>query len=140
LRILRTEVKRRRLDPAHARSGSPAITPDLDDLMTVSELSADILYLMASRIEASRTVEQIVYRETELDEVWRIADLALARSRARVGERRGAAPSGIAEVAALVHAAHDLIGDTEDIAAAAAELRKAAVLAASIPALAHKAG
>jgi hypothetical protein len=136
LRILRTEVKRRRLDPAHARSGSPAITPELDDLMTVSELSADILELMASRIEASRTVEQIVYRETELDEVWRVADLAVAQARAKIGERRNAAPSRIAEVADLVHFAHDLIGDDEDIVAAAAVLRKAAALAAAIPALA----
>jgi hypothetical protein len=114
-----------------------AITLDLDDLMTVSDLSANILRTMASRIEASRTVEQIVYRETELDEVWRIADLAVARARARAGERYDAAPSPIAEVAALVHSAHDLIGDDEDIVAAAAELRKAAVLVASIPAFAE---
>jgi hypothetical protein len=101
--------------------------------MTVSDLSADVLRLMASRIEASRTVEQIIYRETELDEIWRLADLAVAGARGRAGQDAPAILQ-LARIATLVHAAHDAIGQSEDAAAAARALREAAMIAADMPA------
>jgi hypothetical protein len=110
--------------------GSPyASAPTLDDLMTVSEMSPDTLRLMAARIEASRTPGHIVYRETELDEVWRLAEMALSQARHRGQKDRAKYVGALAE---LVHAAHDLIGEKEDPVAAAAALRKAALIAASI--------
>ncbi len=98
--------------------------------MTVSDLSPDMLRLIALRIEASQTTEQIVYRETELDEVWRLADIALAGARA--GSVHPAEIERLKTMADLVHAAHDLVGQNEDRVAAAAALRKAAVIAVPI--------
>jgi hypothetical protein len=95
--------------------------------MTVPELTPDALHLAAARVERSRTVEQFVYRETELDEIWRLADLAVSKVRAE-----GASTSrGVEEypaIADLVHRAHDLLGQNEDTRGAACALRDAAVL------------
>jgi len=44
---------------------------DLDDAMDVLGFDNATLALIAQRLEASRRDEHLIYREAELDEVWR---------------------------------------------------------------------
>lgn len=52
---------------------------DLDDINDVDDLSQATVGAMAERLRQSQSEEQFVYRETELDELWRIADVSLGR-------------------------------------------------------------
>ncbi len=87
---------------------------DLDDIHEISEYSEMTLRAMIARLKKSRGPEQCIYRETELDEMWRIVDIA-ARN----------ADSGTADtlnqLRAAIMTAHDLVGmDEKPLDAAAA--------------------
>jgi hypothetical protein len=76
----------------------------LDDIHDIDDYSELTLRAMIDRLERTTTAEQCVYRETELDELWRVVDMALpvaadAPSRAWLTRLKGA-----------VVAAHDLVG------------------------------
>lgn len=84
---------------------------DLDTLHSVEDLSPETLSALASRIAASATVEQLVYRECELDEAWRLA----------------ADPTGAIDpkLRSAVQRAHDIVGVCDEPSEAAAALRSA---------------
>jgi hypothetical protein len=92
---------------------------DLDSLHPIPEVSRRTLEELILRIERSQTPEQLVYRECEIDEVWRllgpnISDLRLPTP----GLQADALKRAVLE-------AHDLVGVDGNVAAAAAVLRAA---------------
>jgi hypothetical protein len=100
-------------------------SPPLTSACRVENISEDMLRLLIGRIEASRGDEQLIYRECELDEVWRLIEYALA-----------AAPAdksvALAALRSAVVVAHDCIGVEGDTAAAAGALREALLLARAL--------
>ena len=90
---------------------------DLDDIWPVENFSDLTIQTLVDRLARSRSAEQHIYRETELDELWRLVDIAMRsgdpeglRSAARLGAMRAA-----------IHRAHDLVGmDGKPVEAAAA--------------------
>jgi hypothetical protein len=96
---------------------------DPGQLYGIDDLSIGTLQMLCTRIEASTSIEQLIYRESELDEVWRLAEGGLADAK-RVGA--GAVEVGRMEsMRALAMHIHDLVGVNEDGPAAAACLRAA---------------
>ena len=90
---------------------------DLDDILPVENFSDLTIQTLADRLQRTRTAEQCIYRETELDEVWRLIDIAV----------RSGDPDGLRDNETLrlmrdaVHRAHDLVGmDNKPLEAAAA--------------------
>jgi len=79
---------------------------NLNDVLPIENFSDLTIQILADRLQRSTTAEQHIYRESELDELWRLLDVAV---------RRGD-PEGIREKAWLVamrdsaHKAHDLVG------------------------------
>jgi uncharacterized protein involved in propanediol utilization len=79
---------------------------DLDEVIPVENFSDLTIQVLVDRLARTRTAEQCIYRESELDELWRLIDIA-----ARAGD-----PDGLRDVATLarmrdaVHRAHDLVG------------------------------
>jgi hypothetical protein len=83
----------------------------LDQAHPISDLSAQTLAQLVTRIELSRTEAQFVYRECELDEVWRLLDAPDAPASAALRD--------------AVERAHDLVGMEGKPAEAAQALRDA---------------
>jgi len=94
---------------------------DLDDAMDVLGFDNATLALIAQRLEASRRDEHLIYREAELDEVWRLIDLRLA-DRAHLSD---AEIGRLTRLREIVNEAHDLVGVAYQPAAAARKLRHA---------------
>lgn len=94
---------------------------DLDDLHMIADREPTTLLALAERIEHSRDDMHLVYRETELDELWRWVDADI--DMARAGR---AAPDEMQRLLALkaeVMAIHDLVGIDIDTKQAARRLR-----------------
>jgi hypothetical protein len=92
---------------------------ELDSLQPIAEVSLPTLQALIRRIERSRTPEQLVYRECEIDEVWRLLGPNIADpARPEPGLQR-------AQLKRAVLEAHDLVGVDGNVAAAAAVLRAA---------------
>jgi hypothetical protein len=92
---------------------------DLDDIVPVENFSDLMVQVLCDRLARSRTAEHSIYRESELDELWRLLDIA-----AKVGDPdalRDAAELG--RMRDLVHRAHDLVGMDNKPLEAAAMLR-----------------
>lgn len=93
---------------------------DLDDILPVENFSDLTIQTLADRLQRTKNAEQCIYRETELDEVWRLIDIA-----ARSGD-----PDGLRDAETLrrmrdaVHRAHDLVGMDGKPLEAAAVLRE----------------
>jgi hypothetical protein len=96
---------------------------DIDTVIPVEAVSDLVIQTLIDRIQRSTTFEQFIYRENELDELWRLLDIAL-----RAGEPIGSRKTPELErLRDAVHRAHDLVGMDGKPAEAAATLR--AVLA-----------
>lgn len=95
---------------------------DLDSILPVDNLSDLTLQALIDRIARSTTDEHFIYRETELDELWRLADMAVRRGEA-VGHR---GPDQVLAMRDAIHQAHDLVG-MEGKPLEAAEALRAAV-------------
>jgi hypothetical protein len=118
---------RRTMDahPRDLRNGGRSFG-DTDQLNSVPSLDEAQFNGLVQRLENTRTAEQLIYREAELDETWRLVD----------GARRDVAKhSGSTELADVlqallqaVHKVHDLVGDDDDAASAANELRRSVFL------------
>ena len=80
----------------------------LDQTHAIADLSAETLAQLITRIELSRTEAQFIYRECELDEVWRLLD-----------------GGDDADLLAAVARAHDLVGMEGRPREAAQALREA---------------
>lgn len=76
---------------------------DLDDIHDVDDYSDATLRAMIDRLERSTTEEQFIYRETELDEMWRLVDIRLTQAE---GEERAA----LLVLKEAIIRAHDLVG------------------------------
>ena len=96
---------------------------DLDDILPVGNISDLTIQLLADRLQRTRSPEQCIYRESELDELWRLIDIAV-----RAGD-----PDGLRDEVQLrhmrdiVHRAHDLVGMDGKPQEASATLREALV-------------
>lgn len=89
------------------------MTVDLDQLHPIEDLTRRTLLDLADRIAASKTEEQLVYRECEVDELWRLLGPAHA-----AGDNR--------DLRDAVMEVHDLIGVDADVRKAADRLRSIA--------------
>jgi uncharacterized protein (UPF0548 family) len=92
-----------------------------DELHDVLDCGSATLRTLADRIEASSEDMALIYRETEIDELWRWVDVGLGQA-----EYLRAAPTQIAHWRALkaeVMRIHDLVGIDLDTDAAVASLR-----------------
>lgn len=96
---------------------------DTDQVNEIEDLSDDTINSLVQRIERSNAVEQLIYRESEIDELWRL--LGGVNPAANVAEANGANPERIRALRAVIMEVHDLIGVDENPAAAAAKLRAA---------------
>jgi hypothetical protein len=92
---------------------------ELDDVLVVSSISDLTIQTLADRLQRSTTDEQHIYRESELDELWRLLDIA-ASGDGLEGIRRKA---WLATMRDAVHRAHDLVGMEGRPQEAAAVLR-----------------
>jgi hypothetical protein len=111
-------------DARLAKAAAPGAAPELDDIEELSDYSMQTLAYLKQRIERSAGVEQFVYREVELDVVWRLIDCAVAEA-----QHRNALQDDIGALEALraaVMDAHDLLGN--GFAASEAADRLGAVL------------
>jgi hypothetical protein len=54
--------------------------PRADELHDIADCGPEAMRALAERIRASRTEMELVYRETEMDELWRWADVALVQA------------------------------------------------------------
>jgi hypothetical protein len=87
---------------------------DLDDIHEVNEYSEMTLRAMIARLRKSRGPEQCIYRETELDEMWRIVDIALRNANSDTADT-------LNQLRTAIMTAHDLVGmDEKPLEAAAA--------------------
>ncbi len=91
----------------------------LDDIHDIDDWSQITVWALIDRIQRSDTEEQLIYRETELDELWRLLDIASASA-----TRDGAAHAPeLLRMKQTVMQVHDLVG-VEHKPAEAADLLK----------------
>ena len=83
---------------------NPLVTPVVNpgDIVTVMDFSAETLRDMVAHLEVSRSFEELVYREAELDAIWSITGFALENVQ---GSELRESVSRLHEAA---HQAHDL--------------------------------
>lgn len=89
----------------------------------IEDHSAGTILALSDIIERSSSREHLVYREAELDDLWRLVHTTLER--ARDDTRREREASALEALLAVVAEAHDLVGRDEDPFAAARVLRGA---------------
>lgn len=75
---------------------------NLDDIIDVREVTTGVLHTISERIRLSSTWEHMVYRENEIDQVWRLID--------RPKPLTDLQPHILAQLRANIMAIHDLIG------------------------------
>jgi len=100
---------------------------DLDGLHPIDDFSRETLRRLIARIERSFSDEQLIYREAELDEVWRLLDGAVAERVRHQGF--GGVQESLESLRSTVMEAHDLIGVNRDPVASSARLRDGLLLA-----------
>jgi hypothetical protein len=94
---------------------------DLDDIIPVGNISDLSIQILADRLQRTTTSEQCIYRESELDELWRLIDIAV-----RAGDPDGMRDEvQLRQMRDIVHRAHDLVGMDGKPQEAAATLREA---------------
>ncbi len=81
-------------------------------VVRVEELAPATVETVIAQIEASTTADHLVYRESELDALWSLADMAVRRSE-----------PGAVVLRQLLWSAHDLVGEGR-CHEAVAELRR----------------
>lgn len=94
---------------------------DLDDVMPVENFSDLTIQTLAERLLRTKSAEQCIYRESELDELWRLVDIAM-----RAGDPDGLRDSEkLHQMRDAIHRAHDLVGMESKPVEAAEALREA---------------
>ena len=81
---------------------------DLDHAQSIGDLAPPTLLALSERIRRSVSEEERAYRESELDEVWRLIDCALDAAR-RNGETREMAR--LSALQKLAWDVHDIVGE-----------------------------
>jgi len=82
---------------------------DVNDIHSIEDYSPQTLRDLIGRVERSSTFEHMIYRESELDEVWRLLDGDILSA-----ERRGSNAPELKNLVALrklIVDAHDFIGN-----------------------------
>lgn len=103
-----------------------SLSRSIDTMVEITDTLPDTLSAAATRIAASTAQEHFVYRESELDELWRLADMDY--SKARRTSPRAPETKRLQDLADLIHRAHDVLGQDGNTAKAAEILREAAKL------------
>jgi hypothetical protein len=94
---------------------------DLDDVLPVENFSDLTIQALVDRLGRTKTAEQCIYRESELDELWRLVDIAVS-----AGDPDGARDSEkLRQMRGAIHRAHDLVGMDGKPKEAAEALREA---------------
>lgn len=96
---------------------------DLDSIYPVDDMSDLTLQTLVDRLQSSKTDEHFIYRETELDELWRLLDMAI-RGEDKENHR---SEEQLRQMRAAVHRAHDLVGMEGKPVEAAEALREALI-------------
>lgn len=81
----------------------------VDDIHSIEDYSPETLRELIRRIESSRTLEHMIYRESELDEIWRLLDNDIVAAATRQGSNAPEVQNLIA-LRGLIVEAHDFIG------------------------------
>lgn len=89
-------------------------------LTPIPDYSRETLASLVKRLQQSRLLEELVYRETELDEVWRLIDMDRLALVQQFG--RNAESQALARLQGGIHEAHDMVGMSEDGVGAARHL------------------
>jgi hypothetical protein len=100
---------------------------EIDRLYELDDFSDKSLMALIGRIERSHAPEHLIYRESELDEVWRLVESALREVRVRGGADE--LESLLLQLRDIVVRAHDFVGVDGGVGKAAAELRGGIFLA-----------
>ena len=89
-------------------------------LIPIDDYTRENLAALVRRLQQSKHAEELVYRESELDEVWRLID----GDRVDLVQRLGvtAQVQALERLQAAIHEAHDLVADSDDGSAAARRL------------------
>jgi hypothetical protein len=93
-----------------------------DEIYEIEDYSAQTLQAQIERLLVGNTPEQLIYRECELDELWRLLDLDITSLRAAGGSATELAR--LQRARDIVMQAHDLVGVDGNPAAAAERLRE----------------
>jgi hypothetical protein len=88
---------------------------NVSEIHAVNDYSGATIAALAGRLEGSTELEHFVYREAELDDLWRVIDTALAEAR---DQRDGESERFLTSLKSLTHEAHDLVGSEQPRAAA----------------------
>lgn len=96
----------------------------LDELHDISDFKPETLQLLANRIEYSCDELHQIYRETELDEVWRWIDVAIGQSIYDRAPREKI--DQLLSIKNEVMAIHDYVGIESDMQNAARRLHELA--------------
>lgn len=89
----------------------------------ITDYSRKTLRELAARLDGSRTLEELVYREAELGEVWSLIDGDLRTTLWQAA--RTAAGDGLAALQRVICEVHNLVTARTDGSAAATRLRQA---------------
>lgn len=103
---------------------SDASAPLASDVFEIRDASAETLQTLCALLERSTEREHFVYREAELDDLWRYLDTAIAGLRRETAAETPELRRLIA-LRAIVNDAHDAVGRDEDAQRAARRLRSA---------------
>ncbi len=92
-----------------------------DHIVRVDDHSDDTLRTIIAHLDASTTFEHFIYRESELDAVWRLIEVSVNEAAGATGGTEAVRLQRLLEAA---RDAHDLVAD-EQPAEAARRLRQA---------------
>lgn len=87
-------------------------TPDPWHIVDVQALDVATVSLVIAQLEVSPRADQLVYRESEVDALWTLADMALKKGRTNAGKWLE-----------LLWEAHDHVGDGNPVEARSALVR-----------------
>jgi hypothetical protein len=103
---------------------------NVDTPHPIPDMSRAVMLQLIERIKRSRTDEQLVYREAELDELWMLLDAAISEARWAGGKSAEIARMEAFKV--VVMEVHDLVAVERDVGTAAARLRESLLYFASV--------
>jgi hypothetical protein len=103
---------------------------DIDSAHSIPDMSRPAMLQLIERVTRSRTDEQLIYREAEIDEVWLLIDAAIAEAQWVGG--KAAEIARLEAFKAAMMEAHDLVAVDRNVVAAATRLRESLLAFASV--------
>jgi hypothetical protein len=102
---------------------------ELDRALPVTDISNETCRVLSDRLESSTLPRHFLYREAELDDLWRTGEVTLFRARA--AGKDAATVRILEDLLSIAMQAHDLAGEGR-VAEATAVLRQLAARSLSI--------